>query len=72
MYVVYIFDSICMTGFDLIHTCSSGILKSFFAFTNFLMPLPWSEPVAPNRPKLSGKIGMYVLMYDYIYVLFVC
>ena len=53
-----------MSGFDLIHTYSSdalaqGILKSFFAFTNFFMPLPRSEPVAPNRPRLSGKHGMH-------------
>ena len=53
-----------MSGFDLIHTYSSdalaqGILKSFFAFKNFLMPLPRSEPVAPNRPRLSGKHGMH-------------
>ena len=73
-----------MSCFDLIHTYSSdtlaqGILKSFFAFTKFLMPLQRSEPVAPNRQRLSGKHGMhspnsltmYVLMYDYIYVLFV-
>ena len=44
-----------MSGFDLIHTYSSdalaqGILKFFFAFTNFLMPLPSFEPVAPNHP----------------------
>ena len=43
-----------MSGFDLIHTYSSdalaqGILKSFFAFTNFLMPLPRSEPVGKAR-----------------------
>ena len=53
-----------MSGFNLIHTYSSnalaqGILKSFFAFTNFLMPLPRSEPVATNRPRLSGKDGMH-------------
>ena len=53
-----------MSGFDLIHTYSSdaltqGILKSFSAFTNFLMPLPRSEPVAPNCPRLSGKHGMH-------------
>ena len=53
-----------MSGFDLIHTYSSdalvqGILKSFFAFTNFLKTLPRSEPVAPNRPRLSGKHGMH-------------
>ena len=53
-----------MSGFDLIHTYSSdtlaqGILKSFFAFTNFLMPLPRSEPVAPNHPRMSGKHGMH-------------
>ena len=53
-----------MSGFELIHTYSSGtmaqgILKSFFAFTNFLMPLPRSEPEAPNRPRLSGKHGMH-------------
>ena len=55
-----------MSGFDLIHTHSSdalaqGILKSFFAFTHFLMPLPRSEPVAPNRPRLSGKHGLHSL-----------
>ena len=53
-----------MSGFDLIHTYSSdalaeGILKSFFAFTNVFMPLPRSEPVAPTRPRLSGKHGMH-------------
>ena len=53
-----------MSGFDLIHTYSSdamahGILKSVFAFTNFLMPLPRFEPVAPNRSRLSGKQGMH-------------
>ena len=52
---MYICMYVCMSGFDLIHTYSSdalaqGILKSFFAFTNVLMPLPRSEPVAPNRP----------------------
>ena len=71
-----------MSGFDLIHTYSSDalaqwILKSFFAFTNVLMPLPRSEPVAPNRPRLSGKHGMhspnslticYVCMYVCVYV----
>ena len=73
-----------MSGFDLIHTYSSdaltqGILKSFFAVTNFLMPLPRFEPVAPNRPRLSGKHGMhspylltnvcmYVCMYVCVYV----
>ena len=70
-----------MSGFDLIHTYSSdalahGILKSFFAFTNFLKPLPRSEPVAPNRPRLSGKYGMhspnsltiYVCTYVCMYV----
>ena len=30
-----------------------------FAFTNFLVPLPRSEPVAPNRLRLSGKHGMH-------------
>ena len=51
--------------FYLIHTYSSdaltqGILKSFFfAFTNFLMPLPRFEPVAPNCPRLMGKHGMH-------------
>ena len=56
MYFIYLnIYSVCMSGFDLIHTYSSdalaqGILKSFFAFTYFLMPLPMSEPVAPNRP----------------------
>ena len=55
---------VCMSGFDLIHTHSSdalaqGILKSFSAFTHFLMPLPRSEPVAQNRPRLSGKHGMH-------------
>ena len=80
----YIFEYIlyvCMSGFDLLHTYASdalaqGILKSFFAFTNFLMPLPRSEPVAPNRPRLSGKHGMnssnsltmYVCMYVCVYV----
>ena len=64
-YVFYIWIYIvCMSGFDLIHTYSSdalaqGILKSFFAFTNFLMPLPRSEPVAPNHPRLSGKHDMH-------------
>ena len=55
MYVFYIFEYIYKycTYVDLIHTYSSdalaqGILKSFFAFTNFLMPLPRSEPVAPG------------------------
>ena len=65
-----------MSDFDLIHTYSSdalthGILKYFLAFTNVLMPLPRSEPVAPNRPRLSGKHSMhspnslciYVCMY---------
>ena len=52
-----------MSGFNLIHTHSSdalaqGILKSFFTFTNFLTPLTRSEPVATNRPRLSGKDGM--------------
>ena len=68
-----------MSGFDLIHTYSSdalaqGILKSCFAFTNFLIPLPRSEPVAPNRPRLSGKHGMHspnsltICMYVCMYV----
>ena len=44
MYVFYIFEYI-LAGFDLLHTYSSdalaqGILKSFFAFTKFVMPLP--------------------------------
>ena len=61
-----------MLGFDLIHTYSSdalgqGILKSFFAFTNFLMPLPRSEPVAPNRLRFSEKHCMCVSMY-FIYL----
>ena len=61
---VYCMYIVCMSGFDLIHTYSSdalaqGILKSFFAFTNVLMPLPMSEPVAPNRPRLLGKHGMH-------------
>ena len=60
-----------MSGFYLIHTYSSdavthGILKSFFAFTNVLMPLPSSEPVAQSRPRLSGKHGMHVCMYVYL------
>ena len=55
---------VCMSGFDLIHTYSSdalaqGIVKFFFAFTNFLIPLPRSEPVAQNRPRLSGKYGIH-------------
>ena len=66
-----------MSGFDLIHTYSSdalaqGILKSCFAFTYFLKPLPRSEPVAPNRPRLSGKHGMHSpnsLTYVYMYVI---
>ena len=67
-----------MSGFDLIHTHSSdtlarGILKSFFAFTNFLWPR--SEPVAPNRPQLSGKHGMHspnsLTMCAYVFV-YVC
>ena len=55
-----------MSGFDVIHTYSShalaqGILKLCFAFTNVLMPLPRSEPVAANRPRLSGKhVRMYL------------
>ena len=75
-----------MSGFDLIHTYSSdalaqGILKSFFAFTNFLMPLPRSEPVARNRPQLSVKHGMhspnsltiYACMYQCMYqCMYVC
>ena len=53
-----------MSGFHLIHTYSSdalaqGILKSFFALINVLMPLPRSEPVGPNRPRLSGKHGIH-------------
>ena len=53
-----------MSGCYLIHTYSSdavthGILKSFFAFTNVLMPLPSSEHVAQSRPRLSGKHGMH-------------
>ena len=80
MYIFYIWIYIvCMSGFDLIHTYSSdalaqGILKSFFAFTHFLMPLPKSEPVAPNRPRLSGKVryafaqlANHVCMYVYMY-----
>ena len=55
---------VCMSGFDLIPTYSSdtlaqGFFKSFFALTNFLMPLPRSEPVAPNRPRLSAMHGMH-------------
>ena len=76
-------QGILKSCFDLIHTYSSdalaqGILKSFFAFINFLMQLPRSEPVTPNRPRLSGKHGMhspnslticiYVCMYVYVYV----
>ena len=58
-YVCYIWIYIvCMLGFYSIHTYESGALaqgtlKSFFAFINFLMP------VAPNRPRLSGKHGMH-------------
>ena len=64
MYFIYLNIYCTYVGFDLIHTYSSdalahGILKSFFAFTNFLRPLPRSEPVAPNRPRLSGKHGMH-------------
>ena len=55
-----------MSGVDLIHTYSSDavaqeILKSFFAFTNFPMPLLRSEPVAPNHPRLLRKHGMHSL-----------
>ena len=63
-----------MSGFDLINTYSSdalaqGILKPFVAFTHFLMPLPRSEPVAPNRP----YVCMYVCIYVYVYVcMYVC
>ena len=63
VYVFYIFEYI-------LHVCqvltyythiqlTQGILKSVFAITNFPMPLPRSEPVAPNRPRLSGKHGMH-------------
>ena len=61
--IIYIYLYIvCMSGFDLIHTYSSdalaqGILKSFLAFTNLLMPLPRSEPVC-----------MYVCMYVGSYI----
>ena len=86
IYIFYIWIYIvCMSGFDLIHTYSSdalaqGILKSFFAFTIFLMPLLRSEPVAPNLPRLSGKHGMHspnslcmhvcmnVCMYMYVWM----
>ena len=77
-----------MSGFDLIHTYSSntlaqGILKSFFAFTTFLMPLPRSEPVAPNHPQFLGKHSMhspnsltmyvctYVCMYMHVFHYFI-
>ena len=75
MYVVYVcmyvcilyiwIYIVCMSGFDSIHTYScdtldQGILKSFFIFTNFFMPLPRSEPVVLNRPRLSGKHGMHL------------
>ena len=66
MYFLYTFEYILYVCrvFDLLHTYSSdtlaqGILKSFFAFTTFLMPLPRSEPVATNCLQLSGKHGMH-------------
>ena len=70
MYFIYLNNIVRMSGFDLIHTYSSdalahGILKSLFAFTNFLMPLPRSEPVA--------YICMYVCIFVFIYVfIYVC
>ena len=71
-----------MFGFDLIHTYSSdalaqGILKSFFAFTNALMPLPRSEPVNvcvsckcghPGSGEKLLCVCMYVFMYVCMYV----
>ena len=71
-----------MFGFDLIHTYSSdalaqGILKSLFAFTNALMPLPRSEPVNvcvsckcghPGSGEKLLCVCMYVFMYVCMYV----
>ena len=65
-----------MSGFDLINTYSSdalaqGILKPFVAFTHFLIPLPRSEPVAPNRPYVCMCVCMYICVYVCICI-YVC
>ena len=64
IYFIYLNISCMYVGFfNLIHTYSSDALaqglNSFFAFTNFLMPLPRSESVASNPSRLLGKHGMY-------------
>ena len=53
-YVVYHFDTQRLSP---TRVCKK--LKSFFAFTNFLIRLPRFEPVAPNRLRLLGKHGMH-------------
>ena len=50
----------------------SGDIKILLSFRNFLMPLPRVEPVAPNRPRLSGKPRYaFVDLNTYIYI-YVC
>ena len=76
MYVFYIFEYILYVGRVLTQYTYSGIIKSFFAFTNFLMPLPRFEPVAPNRPRLLGKHGMHspnsLTICMYVCMYYVC
>ena len=69
MYSIFQYILYVCRVLTVIHTYSSdalaqGILKSFFAFTHFLMPLPRSEPVAPSHIYVCmyARLCMYVCM----------